>query len=107
MRNRTLKEREVDFGYEQTSRQNTLWYKDIMLKYEHEWQPVSMVFESQLLDACGRVQIRQSDLMNGRCYLVCLKCCAHTYIETGWTNFYLNSPDLLEDKLANELDGNI
>jgi hypothetical protein len=25
-----------------------------------------------------------------------MKCCSHTYIETGWVGFYLNSPDDLE-----------
>lgn len=60
----------------------------------HEWQPVSMVFESQLLDDDGRVIIRQPDLDKGRVYLVCLRCAQHTYMETSWVGYRMEgSPD--------------
>lgn len=53
---------------------------------DHEWKPVSMVFETQLLDEHGRVRVRQPDLDKGRVYLVCLACASHTYQETSWIN---------------------
>lgn len=59
---------------------------------EHRWQPVSFVFETQLLDKDGRVQIRQPDLTEGRVYCVCMECFAHTYIETEWAGYYLGGP---------------
>jgi hypothetical protein len=57
---------------------------------EHEWHPVSMRFETQLLDERGRVQIRQPDTEAGRVYLVCLRCSQHTYMETNWVGYRLN-----------------
>jgi len=78
-------------------RQNTKWSETIAGKCKHKWQPISFVFEGQLLDKDGRVLIRQPDLANGRVYCVCMKCCSHTYIETGWIGYYINSPDLLEE----------
>lgn len=62
----------------------------------HRWQPVSFVFEKQLLDGDGRVRIRQPDLTEGRVYCVCMECFAHTYIETEWAGFYLGGPPLRE-----------
>lgn len=56
---------------------------------EHEWQPVSMRFETQSLDAHGGVLIRQPDLERGRVYCVCMKCYGHTYAETRWAGYYL------------------
>ena len=56
---------------------------------EHEWQPVSMVFETQLLDPDGRVMVRQPDLDRGRLYLVCLLCAQHTYMTTNWVGYFL------------------
>jgi hypothetical protein len=58
----------------------------------HRWQPVSFVFESQLLDDRGRIQIRQPDISKGRCYLICLGCNSHTYVETEWAGYYLGGP---------------
>lgn len=84
-------------GVKWIDRQNTKWSEEIAGKCEHNWQPVSFRFESQLLDNSGRVQIRQPDLVNGRVYCVCMKCCSHTYIETGYVGYFINSPDLLED----------
>lgn len=55
----------------------------------HEWQPVSMVFETQLLDERGRVQVRQPDLEAGRVYLVCLRCAQHTYMQTNAVGYRL------------------
>jgi hypothetical protein len=59
---------------------------------EHAWQPVSFVFETELLTVQnGEIQpaIRQPDLHNGRVYCVCMKCASHTYIATQWINYYL------------------
>lgn len=56
---------------------------------EHVWQPVSFVFESQLLDGNGRVQIRQPAIHGGRVFLVCMPCHSHTYIETTWVGYWL------------------
>lgn len=60
---------------------------------EHHWQPVSMVFESQLLDHEGRVLIRQPDIDHGRVYLVCLLCASHTYMTTRWAQFRLHGSE--------------
>lgn len=62
---------------------------------EHHWQPVSFVFEAQVLDKDGRVLIRQPDLRRGRVYCVCMACFAHTYAETEWAGFYLGGPPSL------------
>lgn len=64
-------------------------------EHEHRWQPVSFVFETQLLDPHGRVHVRQPDIERGRVYLVCMPCRQHTYIETTWAGYYL-SYDLSE-----------
>ena len=96
-RNPTYTERVMKYGSVPGGRQNTLWWDEIRGTCEHEWQPVSMVFESQMLDKNGRVCIRQPDTTSGRVYLVCLRCCSHTYVETGWVGFYLDSPDILEE----------
>lgn len=79
-----------------SGRQGTLW-KDITNKCKHKWQPLSFVFETQLLDPQGRVKIRQPDISNAQVFCVCMKCCAHTYIVTGWIGYYIGSPDLLEE----------
>lgn len=55
----------------------------------HNWQPVSMVFERQVLDESGRVIVRQPDTEEGRVYLVCLGCAQHTYMTTSWANYRL------------------
>ncbi len=95
---KTFEEKKKEVGCDM-DRQNTKWMVEIARKCNHDWKPVSFVFESQLLDKDGRVQIRQPDLTNGRVYCVCMKCCGHTHIETGYIGYYLNSPDLLEDEL--------
>ena len=79
-------------------RQNTYWYEEIRAKCKHKWQPLSFIFETQMLDQDGRVLARQPDISNGRVYCVCMKCCSHTYLETGFVGYYINSPDLLERK---------
>jgi hypothetical protein len=93
----TLREK-LENGSPDADRQNTHWAREIVPDCDHEWQPVSMVFETQLLDDRGRVQVRQPAINNGRCYLVCLKCMGHTYVETGWVGYYLGSPDDLESE---------
>lgn len=58
---------------------------------KHEWEPLSFVFESQLLDRDGRVQIRQPDIDNGRVYCLCMKCCSHTYVDTRWVGYHIGN----------------
>ncbi len=81
-------------------RQNTVWMKEIARKCKHKWQPISFVFESQVLDKDGRVLIRQPDLVDAKVYCVCMKCLSHSYVKTGWINYYLGSPDLLEEEFG-------
>jgi hypothetical protein len=59
----------------------------------HKWQPLSFVFETQLLDPHGRVQIRQPAIQEGRVYCVCMGCAHHTYIETDWVGYYLGGSE--------------
>ncbi len=77
-------------------RQNTHWRRRIVRNCKHKWQPLSFVFESQRLDALGRVVMRQPDLNQARVYCVCMKCLAHTYYTTAWAGFSLHGPDELE-----------
>lgn len=56
---------------------------------KHQWQPLSFVFESQLLDYEGRVLVRQPNTKTGRVYVVCMACHSHTYIETKWVGYYI------------------
>lgn len=56
---------------------------------DHDWQPVSFRFETQLLDQHGRVMVRQPDIEEGRVYLVCLLCACYTYIDTQFVGFRL------------------
>jgi len=58
----------------------------------HRWQPLSFVFETQLLDSDGRVRVRQPDLHEGRVYVVCMECRCHTYVTTEWAGFQLGGP---------------
>ena len=51
---------------------------------DHNWEAVSMAFETQLLDEHGRVQVRQPDLNEGRVYFICRGCASHTYMTTQW-----------------------
>ena len=71
---------------------------------DHHWQPLSFVFESQLLDKDGRVLIRQPDIDAARVYCVCMACHSHTYIVTEWAGFFVQSPreDALEEAAARE-----
>lgn len=51
-----------------------------------------------MLDAGGRVIIRQPDTCEGRVYCVCMKCHHHTYIVTKWVGHYLvNEEDMDEE----------
>lgn len=65
---------------------------------EHQWQPLSFVFETQLLDERGRVAVRQPDMDSGRVYAVCMPCRSHTYIETAWVGYYLGYPYMEEEQ---------
>jgi hypothetical protein len=59
---------------------------------EHNWQPLSFVFETEVLSitgSCARPQIRQPSIDAGRVYCVCMLCASHTYIVTQWVGFYL------------------
>ena len=96
MKTQTFNERTKKEGQQPIDRQNTKWADEIAAKCKHKWQPVSFRFEAQMLDKDGRVIIRMPDLANGRVFCVCMKCCGHTWIETGYVGYYLNSPDLLE-----------
>lgn len=96
MKKPTYNEKAKQEGREPIDRQNTKWSQEITAKCEHEWQPVSFAFETQLLDDQGRVKIRQPDLANGRVYCVCMKCLGHTYVRTGYVGYYIGSPDDLE-----------
>ena len=78
-------------------RQNTKWSKEIAGKCKHKWQPISFVFETQMLDSSGRVLMKAPDINSGRVYCVCMKCYSHTYVKTGWVGYYIGSPDLLEE----------
>lgn len=60
---------------------------------QHCWQPVSFVFESQLLDGSGRVLIRQPSISGGRVYMVCVPCMTHTYVVTRWAGYQMGGPD--------------
>ena len=51
---------------------------------EHVWEPISMVFESQLLTEVGQVRVRQPDIHEGRVYFICRGCACHTYMTTQW-----------------------
>ncbi|MEU3899773.1 hypothetical protein [Streptomyces sp. NPDC045251] len=65
---------------------------------QHQWQPLSFVFETQLLDRDGRVLARQPAIDGGRVYAVCMPCRSHTYIETSWVGYYLGRPYLEEEE---------
>ena len=69
--------------------------------YAHEWQPLSFVFETQLLDGEGRVLIRQPDIDRARVYVVCMKCHKHSYIETEWAGFYVSPPTGVAEEPSN------
>lgn len=58
----------------------------------HQWQPLSFVFENQLLEGDGRIIAKQPDTKAGRVYCVCMKCHSHTYIETKWVGYYIEEP---------------
>jgi hypothetical protein len=72
---------------------------------EHHWQPVSFVFETQLLDDAGRVRVRQPDIKEGRVYVVCMACRTHTYVVTERAGYFLGGPDYsaigMEDSAGN------
>lgn len=72
---------------------------------EHNWQPISFVFETQLLDGEGRVRIRQPSINDGRVYVVCMACRTHTYVVTEWAGYFLGGPDYsaigMEDSAGN------
>ena len=101
MSKQTFKEKQNEYGKNWVGdRQNTKWYEEIAHKCKHKWQPLSFVFETQLLDPSGRVLIKAPDIASGRVYCVCMKCMSHTYVETGWVGYYIGSPDLLEEEVS-------
>lgn len=59
---------------------------------DHQWQPLSFVFETQLLDESGRVRIRQPGITEGRVYVVCMGCRSHSYVVTEWVGYFLGGP---------------
>jgi hypothetical protein len=68
------------------------WLKKVARDCQHEWQPLSFVFESRLIDKDGRPIIFQPGLEHARVYCVCMKCAGHTYIETHWIGSFLGEP---------------
>lgn len=54
-------------------------------KCEHEWQPVGIEF-------------RRTYGGNGTCFVVCLKCGGHSYIETWWVGTRLTN--IFDDEKA-------
>lgn len=72
---------------------------------EHEWEPVSMVFETQLLDGDGRVVVRQPDLHEGRVYLVCRACASHTYMTTSFVGYRLSGSQDANPQYVSDKDG--
>lgn len=65
---------------------------------DHTWEPVSMVFETQLLDRQGRVMVRQPDSDEGRTYFICRGCASHTYMTTQFLGVRMyGSEDVLQD----------
>jgi hypothetical protein len=87
--NPTFEEKKAKEG-KYANRQNTAWSEEITKACKHKWQPVQMRME------IGDREM--PDINNAKVYCVCMKCCSHTYIVTGWVGYYLNSPDLLEEK---------
>lgn len=65
---------------------------------KHQWQPLSFVFETQMLDRDGRVMVRQPLIDDGRVYVVCMPCRSHTYIVTAWVGYYLGYPYMEEEE---------
>lgn len=67
---------------------------------DHHWEPISMVFETQLLDSHGGVIVRQPDISVGKTYFICRRCATHTYMTTQWVGYRLyGSEDAIpEDK---------
>lgn len=55
----------------------------------HGWQPLSFVFETQMLDDHGRVVMRQPAIQDARVYAVCMGCYTYTYLVAEWTGYYL------------------
>jgi len=80
------KKAETSKGY--IDRQNTKWAKEISSKCDHKWIPISMS-----LNGHGT-----PDLISARTYCICMECCSHTYIETGYVGFFIGSPDELESE---------
>ena len=79
---KTHREKVVDPN-ESPNWDNTIWKEKVARKCRHKWHPVSI----------------EPHTVHNYCYLVCLKCCAYTYIETAFVGYYLNSPDLIEEKI--------
>ena len=69
-------------------RDGTIWKEKIARKCRHKWYPISI----------------EPNTAHNYCYLVCLKCCSYTYVETAFVGYYLNSPDLMEAKKVKKVD---
>lgn len=68
---------------------------------DHTWKPLSFVFEGQLLDAHGRINIRQPNTTAAKVYCVCLGCRSWTYVEADWVGYYLGGPEHVDPTLDN------
>jgi hypothetical protein len=81
------------------------WKEAVADQCLHTWQPVSFVFETQLLDNEGRVKIRQPDTYLAKVFCVCMACRAHTWVETRWIGYYLGGPEELYVEVPEHDDG--
>ena len=79
-------------------RQNTHWSNVIVRECEHEWQPVSFLFENEAHDPSGRLANRSPDMTDARVYCICMKCLGYTDVNAGWVGSYLGGPDELEEE---------
>src|SRR5690606_32156515 len=65
---------------------------------DHNWEVVSMVFETQFLGPNGSVNVRQPDIDRGRTYFICRGCASHTYMTTQWIGCRMyGSEDMIPD----------
>ena len=64
----------------------------------HEWQPVTLALNVQMLDEQGRYVLGPIPKPDGaRVYLVCLLCASHTYMETAF-RYRLHGVDDLDEQ---------
>lgn len=52
---------------------------------DHVWQPVQLILETGGF---------QPDMVEGKCFVVCMVCHSWSYILTEWAGFYVASPEV-------------